>query len=223
MSTFVLVPGAWHGGWCWTHVADRLRAAGHRVLTPTLTGLDGGEPRPDVGLGTHADDVVTLLNTEDLTEVVLVGHSYAGLVVRQAADRVPERVGRLILVDAWAGPDGASMDDLAPEPFRRWVDRNTADGLIAVPPPRMVGVDDPEQVAWLTPRLVPQPRRTFAEPTVLTGRVEALPCRAIVCVPDNGMPFGTWAREFGWPVDEIGTGHDAMLTAPDELTALLLK
>ena len=221
MATYLLVHGAWHGGWCWENVAARLRAAGHRVLAPTLTGLDGVRPRPDVGLGTHADDVVALL--ADRTDVVLVGHSYGGLVVRQAADRVPDRVARLILVDAWAGTDGASMDSLAPERFLRWVDRHTADGMIAVPPPAMVGVEDPAQIAWLVPRLVPQPRRTFTEPTALTGRVAAVDCRAIVCVPDSGMPFGRWAREFGWPVDEIAAGHDAMVTAPAELARLLQR
>ncbi|HEY3502513.1 MAG TPA: alpha/beta fold hydrolase [Actinocatenispora sp.] len=221
MTTFVLVAGAWHGGWCWEHVTVRLRAAGHTVRTPTLSGMSG-TPDPAVGLHTHADDLVRLLCDEDLGDVVLVGHSYAGLVVREAADRVPERVARLVLLDAWAGRDGVSLDDLAPPPFAGWVERNTGDGLIAVPPARMVGVTDPAQVAWLEARLVPQPRRTFAEPTRLTGAVDGIDCRAIVCTPDNGMPFGRWAADFGWPVTPIATGHDAMVTAPDELTRLLL-
>lgn len=221
MTTYVLVAGAWHGGWCWEHVTVRLRAAGHTVWTPTLSGMSG-TPDPTVGLHTHADDLVRLLRAEDLGDVVLVGHSYAGLVVREAADRVPERVARLVLLDAWAGRDGVSLDDLAPPPFAGWVERNTSDGLIAVPPTSMVGVTDPAQVAWLEPRLAPQPRRTFAEPTRLTGAVDGIECHAIVCTPDNGVPFARWAADFGWPVSPIATGHDAMVTAPDELTRLLL-
>src|SRR5690242_8506685 len=133
MATYVLVHGAWLGGWCWRDVAAPLGAAGHQVLSPTLTGLGErrGELRSDVDLGTHVDDVVQLLRDGDLHDVVLVGHSYAGLVVREAADREPGRIARLVLVDAWVGPDGASIDELAPEFFREWVDAATVDGAIA--------------------------------------------------------------------------------------------
>ncbi len=116
MTTYVLVHGAWHGGWCWRNVAARLREAGHDVHTPTLTGL--GElahlAGPEIGLRTHTDDLLGLLKYEDLRDIVLVGHSYAGLVVREAADRVPEHVARITVVDAWAARDGESLDDLAP-------------------------------------------------------------------------------------------------------------
>jgi pimeloyl-ACP methyl ester carboxylesterase len=223
MATYVLVHGAWHGGWCWRDVAGPLRAAGHQVLTPTLTGLGerASELRPDVGLRTHVDDVVELLRGGDLRDVVLVGHSYSGLVVREAADREPGRVARLVLVDAWVGPDGASMDGLAPESFRRWVDAATTDGVIAVPRAAAVGVTDPDQVAWLEPQLTPHPRRTFADPTHLTGAVDAIPGRAVLCVPGR-LPFGEWARGLGYPAVELESGHDAMVTAPGALTELLL-
>jgi pimeloyl-ACP methyl ester carboxylesterase len=225
MSTYVLVHGAWHGGWCWRDVAEPLRAAGHRVLTPTLTGLGerAHEFRPDVGLRAHVDDVVDLLRGRDLRDVVLVGHSYAGLVVRAAADREPARIARLALVDGWVGPDGTSIDGLAPEFFRKWIESATTDGAIAVPPASMAGVTEPDQVVWLESRLTPQPRRTFAESTRLTGAVDAIPTRAVLCVPAGPFPFGEWARELGCKTVELESGHDAMVTAPAALAGLLLE
>ncbi|TQF04962.1 alpha/beta hydrolase [Kitasatospora acidiphila] len=224
MATFVLVHGAWHGGWCWRRVADRLRAAGHRVFTPTLTGL--GERAhlrsAGTGLSTHVADVCGVLRYEELRDVVLVGHSYAGFVVREAADRMPERVGRLVMVDAWAGRDGESFYDRAPERFRQWLDAATEGEVLRVPNPAAVGVTDPATAAWLEPLLTPQPRRTFSEPTRLTGAVEEIPCRAVLCVPAR-LPFAATATEFGWEQVELATGHDAMLTAPEELARLLLE
>ncbi|WP_147258339.1 alpha/beta fold hydrolase [Pseudonocardia hierapolitana] len=224
MTTFVLVHGAWYGGWCWRDVAPPLRAAGHEVLTPTLTGLGerASEFREDIGLRTHVENVVDLLRRADLRDVVLVGHSYAGLVVREAADREPERIARLTLVDAWAGRDGESIDSLAPEFFRNWVESITTDGAIPVPPAPSVGVTEPDQVAWLESRLTPQPRRTFSEPTRLTGAVEAIPCRAVLCTPPGPMPFGELARGFGWKTVELESGHDAMTGAPAQLARILL-
>jgi pimeloyl-ACP methyl ester carboxylesterase len=225
MATYVLVHGAWLGGWCWRDVAARLREAGHDVHTPALTGL--GERAhlytPEIGLRTHVDDIVSLLREEDLRDVVLVGHSYAGLVVREAADRVPERVTRLILVDAWAGRDGQSLDDLAPQNFHAVIASLTSDGTIAVPPPPLFGVTEPGQAAWLQSRATPQPRRTFSEPARLTGAVDAIPCRAVLCTPDGPMPFPSIAKEFGWDTAVLDAGHTVMITAPSELAALLLE
>jgi pimeloyl-ACP methyl ester carboxylesterase len=223
MATYVLVHGAWHGGWCWRDVAALLRAEGHHVLTPTLTGLGERAPelRSDIGLGTHVDDVVEVLRSGDLREVVLVGHSYSGLVVREAADREPARIARLVLVDGWVGPDGASMDSLAPEFFRNWVDAVTTDGVIPVPPASTVGVTEPDQVAWVDERSTPHPRRTFADPTRLTGAVDTIPARAVLCVPAARMPFAELARGLGHPTVELKSGHSPMITAPGALARLL--
>jgi Predicted hydrolases or acyltransferases (alpha/beta hydrolase superfamily) len=225
MTTYVLVHGAWHGGWCWRHVSTRLREAGHEVFTPTLTGL--GErahlSTPEIGLRTHVDDVLGLLRYEDLRDVVLVGHSYAGLVVREAADRMPDRIARIIMADAWAGRDGESLDSRAPEFFRNWIDSMTVDGMISVAPAATVGVTEPDQVAWLEPRLTPHPRRTFSEPTRLSGAVDPIPCRAVLCTPTGPMPFPQLAKEFGWDIAELDVGHDAMVTAPKALAEILLE
>jgi pimeloyl-ACP methyl ester carboxylesterase len=224
MADYVLVHGAWHGGWCWRRVAERLRAAGHRVLTPTLTGL--GERAhlngSAVGLHTHAEDIAGMLRFEDLRDVILVGHSYAGFVVREAADQMAERVRRIVLLDAWMGQDGESMDSRAPEWFRDWVDSATQDGSIAVPPAAAVGVTDDSDAAWLAGLLTPQPRLTFSQGTRLTGAVDEIPCQAVVCAPGNGIPFDQWARELGWEPAVIKSGHDAMITVPAEVARILL-
>ncbi|MEU5991477.1 alpha/beta fold hydrolase [Spirillospora sp. NPDC047418] len=225
MTTYVLVHGAWHGGWCWRDVAARLREAGHDVHTPTLTGL--GERAhlagPEIGLRTHADDLLGRLEYEDLRDVVLVAHSYGGLVAREAADRMPERVARITMVDAWAGRDGESLDDLAPAFFRDWVASVTADGLVPPGPAAAVGVTEPDQVAWLEPRLTPHPRRTFSDPARLSGAVDAIPCRAVLCTPGGPMPFARIADDHGWPPTILDAGHDAMVTAPHALADVLLK
>jgi pimeloyl-ACP methyl ester carboxylesterase len=225
MATFVLVHGAWQGGWTWRRVANGLRRAGHEVFTPTMSGAGerAHHTTPAIGLRTHVDDLVAVLTFEDLREVVLVGHSYAGLVVREAADRVPDRVARMVMVDAWAGRDGESVDDRAPRFFADWVGSATVDGLIAPPPPAALGVTEPADVAFLAPRLTPQPRRTFAEPTRLTGAADAIPTTAVVSAPGGPVPFAGWAAEFGWPTTTVESGHEVMVTAPGALTALLVS
>jgi pimeloyl-ACP methyl ester carboxylesterase len=199
--------------------------AGHEVYTPTLTGL--GERAhvvgPEIGLRTHVDDLLGVLTYEDLRDVVLVGHSYAGLVVREAADRMPERVSRITMVDAWAGQDGQSLEDLAPEFFRDWIESATVDGLIPPAPAAAVGVTEPDQVAWLEARLTPHPRQTFSEPTRLSGAVDAIDCRAVLCSPDGPMPFPHLAAENGWESTILHVGHDAMITAPQALAEILLQ
>jgi pimeloyl-ACP methyl ester carboxylesterase len=225
MANYVLVHGAWHGGWCWRKVAERLRAAGHQVFTPTLTGLGERAHLRDaeVSLRTHVDDVIGVLRYEELADAIVVGHSYAGFVVREAADRAPERVRRLVLLDAWVGRDGDSMDSRAPDWFGNWVASTTADDAIAVPPAAGVGITDTATAAWLQGMLTPQPRQTFSQATRLTGAVDTIPCRAIVCSPGNGIPFGEWAGEFGWNTVTIESGHDAMLIAPGDVARVLLE
>lgn len=225
MSTFVLVHGAWHGAWCWERVASHLHAAGHRTVVPTLTGLGerASELTPDVGLSDHVDDVASVLLASS-EPVVLVGHSYSGFVVRQAADRVPDAVERLVLVDAWFGDDGSSLFDVAPEWFRLTLEQMARDGgegwKIPPPPPEMVGVTDPADQAWLSDNLTSHPLKSLSEPTKLTGAVEALPASAIVVEPSI-FPFRSRATDAGLPTSVLHTGHDAMVTVPGLLASEL--
>jgi pimeloyl-ACP methyl ester carboxylesterase len=156
--------------------------------------------------------------------VVLVGHSYAGFVVREAADRVPTRVKGIVMLDAWAGRDGESLADRAPAWFMdamRTDAEARGDGW-AMPalPAELVGITDPDDIAWLAERCTPQSLLTFTEPTTLTGAVDAIPHAAIVC-HDAGFPFRAWADEFGWPMEAIDCGHDAMVIDPDGVAKLI--
>jgi len=220
-TTVVLVHGAFHDGSCWQRVVPLLTARGLGVSVPTLTGA--GERAhllsPQVGLATHVEDVVAHLRHAGLGRVVLVGHSYAGLVVREAADRVPEQVAAVALIDAWVGGDGASLVSLAPPWFvdalRRATERDGFGWLCPPPSPDLVGVTDPDDVAWLAPRLGPHPFRTFVDATRVTGRVDGVPHHAAVCAEGLGLPFAALAAGVGCPEPTVlPSGHDAMVTAP---------
>jgi pimeloyl-ACP methyl ester carboxylesterase len=239
MSTFLLVHGAWHSGRCWERVVPLLESAGHRVLAPSLTGY-GDKAHllsPDVGLDTHVDDIVTLLNEEDLTEVVLVGHSYAGLVISSAANQVPDRIAHLVYLDAMVPEDGETAVDVQPV-TKNLIDLAAKSGngwrvppLPQQPPPMgLFGVTDPADVAWLRTMLSDQPVRCLQQPVRLDNpAVNAIPRTHIHCVgakPEgisrrpvpatqpNGSPAQVW---------ELPTGHDCMITMPTELSELLLK
>jgi len=227
-AAFVLVHGAWHGGWCWRRVAQRLRAAGCEVHTPTLTGLGDRAHllSPQVGLSTHIDDVVRLIDIEGADDVILVGHSYAGLVISGVADQRPKNVRLRVYLDAFLPRDGDSGIDLLPghvaEHYRESV---AGPGLGWLIPPRsleMLGVTDPDDLAWLSPRLTPHPWRTYTDPIRLTG--DAVPGAFVECVDWMRVftPYAERAQAGGFDVRTIPTGHEAMVTAPDRLAEILL-
>ncbi|MCE6997896.1 alpha/beta hydrolase [Saccharothrix sp. S26] len=216
MTTYVLVHGAWHGGWAWERVAPLLTATGAHVVTPDLTH------DRDVGLADHVDEVVAALDAVTDPGAVLVGHSYAGLVVRQAADRRPDRVAHVVLVDGWAGPDGASLVDLAPGWFGEAMAAAAGpDGLIAPPPPASYGVTDPDDAEWLRRRLRTHALRTFTEPTRLTGAVDRLPGTGVHCVPGT-FPFARFAADLGYRTLPVEGPHDVPLTDPRAVADVLL-
>ncbi|WP_280262327.1 alpha/beta hydrolase [Nocardia wallacei] len=239
MSTFLLVHGAWHSGRCWERVVPLLEAAGHRVLTPSLTGY-GDKAHllgPEVGLDTHVDDIVTLIADQDLTELILVGHSYAGLVVSAVANQVPDRIAHMVYLDAMVPQDGETALDIQPV-TRDLIDLATRSGsgwrvppLPEMPPPfGLFGVTDPADIAWLREMLSDQPVRCLQQPVRLDNpAANAVPRTHIHCVgaspagitrrpvpavQPNGSPAQVW---------ELQTGHDCMITMPVELSELLLK
>lgn len=234
MATFVIVHGAFGGGWEWREVAVALRARGHAVFTPTLTGMgERWHLGPKVGLSTHVEDIVEVLKFEDLWAVVLCAASYGGMAATAAADRVPDRVSLVIYVDALIPHDGQSGLDLLPSAFGDAV-RAQADpsghGWVEIPdivlPP--VGLIPEQRRAHYVARLRPQPVATFTEPVVLTGAIERLPRAFVRCTAgafavsgDPIEPMAARARAEGWPYRELATPHDPHLFAPARTAALL--
>lgn len=238
-KTYVLVHGAWHSGRAWDRVVPLLARAGHRVFAPSLTGHGEKEHLlgPDVGLDTHVADIVDLLVGEDLTDVVLVGHSYAGMVISAAAGQVPERIAGLVHVDAMVPADGESVLDVMPF-TQQLIDAAAASGTPWRIPPLpegpspigLFGVTDPADRAWLRTMLSDESVRCFQQPVRLDNpALDAIPRTHIHCasttprgvtrrpVPPfqpNGDPSQVW---------ELRSGHDCMITVPGELTDLLLK
>ena len=233
--TFVLVHGAFHGGWCWRAVARYLRDAGHSVFTPTLTGL--GERRhlmaSDITIDRLVLDIINLIEIEDLREVTLVGHSFGGTIISGVADRMAERLAELIYLDAVTPLAGKSLYDMMPEPVR--LARQAAlaglpGGGIQVPSPPAVhfGIQDAAQAAWVDLRLTPHPVGGYTSPVnlhhPLANGVPAVYIRCTDPVFPINDPCAAFARaQPGWQYREIATGHDAMISAPVELTRLLLE
>ncbi|MES9539270.1 MULTISPECIES: alpha/beta fold hydrolase [unclassified Actinomadura] len=215
MTTFVLVHGAWHGPSAWDRVVPALTAAGVRTLTPDLRG--------DHGLHDHAEMVAAAIDTVR-DSCILVGHSYAGLVVREAADARPDAVDHIVMVDGWAGPDGASLFGLAPDYFveamRKSAEANGDGRFIPALPPAMFGVTD--EAEWLAPRLVPQPLRTFTETTRLSGAVDRIPGTAVHCEPGT-FPFKEFGASLGYRTLPIDGPHDVMVTDPEAIARVLLE
>jgi pimeloyl-ACP methyl ester carboxylesterase len=233
VSTFVLVHGGWHGGWCWRRVAAPLRASGHEVHTPTLTGVGDRAHlgRPNTGLATHIDDVVATLQMENLRDVVLVGHSAAGAVITGVAQRAGARLHELVYLDAFVPAPGESVLDLLPPPRREHF-TSSVDGagqIVLDPDVAMDGwaVTDAADRAWLRPRLHPHPLGALADP-LPHDPVPDLPRRFVHCTVkpsgDSFAGFAATARESAsWRLDVLDTGHDAMVTAPAELVGLLCR
>jgi pimeloyl-ACP methyl ester carboxylesterase len=230
VATFVLLHGAWHGGWAWRKVEPYLRSAGHEVLTPTLTGVSDRAHllSPAVGLDTHVTDVVALLDAEGASDVVLVGHSYAGQVVTGVADRRPEALRRRVYLDAFVGNDGEAAIDLLPshvaEHYRESVAGPGFGWLIPVRSLQALGVTDEADTEWLTARLTPHPWRTYTEPLALSGRQDDVPAIFIECTDWMRVfrTHGERAESAGWPVLSVPTGHEAMVTAPEALAKILI-
>ena len=230
MTTYVLVHGAWHGGWCWRKVRVALEASGADVHTPTLTGL--GErahlASREICLDTHVADVLGVLETEDLSDVVLVGHSYGGMVVTAVADRVAGRVARLVYLDAVVPQDGQCLYDRAPPQLRTHFEeqaRIAGEGWrvpASVASPQFLGLKAEEDVRWVAPKLTPHPIRTFREAVRLSARFPQMPRTYINCIGDK--PFGqprTIQADGIEDYHEVRAGHDAMVTAPDAVAAFL--
>ena len=233
--TFVLVHGAFHGGWCWRAVATTLRDAGHSVFTPTLTGL--GERRhlmsANLTINTFVADITNLIETEDLSEVRLVGHSFGGAIISGVADRMPDRLKRLVYIDGVTPLAGQSLFEMMPErdrSARMAALAQLPDGHVQVPAPtaKHFGVDNADQAAWVDRRLTPHPTGGYTSPVVLHNPIaNGVAAAYIRCTapvfPINDPCAAFAASQPDWQYREIATGHDAMISAPEELAHLLLS
>jgi pimeloyl-ACP methyl ester carboxylesterase len=227
-TTFVLVHGAWHGGWCYARVAEALRARGYRVFTPTMTGL--GErvhlANTDITLSTHVTDIVNVLKFEDLHDVVLCGHSYGGNVITGVVEAVPERIAALFFLDAFVPLDGQSLLDAAGAATRERFEASAASGYLPPIKSKNFGVNEADR-EYVDAQCVPQPLKTFSEGLALTGARERCAHKTYVRAGNYRSPGFDEARarisaEGGWFVDAIPSGHDVMLDAPAELTGALI-
>lgn len=239
MANYVLVHGGWFGGWCWDKVVPLLQAAGHTVFAPSLTGMGDKAAllTPEVNLDTHIQDVVSLIETEDLQQVILVGHSYSGMVITGVADRVPGRIARLVYLDAFIPRDGQSLADSVPmmgAMFRREANKN-GDGW-RINPPRggTFGITKEPDASLVRSKVTPQPLKTFLQPLQFThpDALAAIPRTFIECTRRGAivwlmrhiiMPGSLPRNEPGWTWRTLATDHLAMILAPEATANLLLE
>lgn len=230
MANVVVVHGAWSAAWAWRRMRPLMRALRHDLYTPTLTGL--GErwhlSAPTVGLDTHIQDIVGVLEVEDLTDVTLVAHSYGGMVGTGVADRARARIRQLVYLDAFVPREGQCLFDLQPPDSRKraeeWAQREGQGYLVQPnPPPPDTPEDD---IAWMKPRRRPQPIGTFAQPLRLLQGEPAVQRTYIFCTraapADTFRQFATRAKaEPGWRYHELDASHNPHITMPETLAGLL--
>ena len=230
MSTFLICHGAWSAGWAWKKVRPLLRAAGHEVFTPTYTGLGerAHHASRSVDLETHIVDVLAVIDCEDLRDIVLVGHSYGGMVATGVADRARDRIARLVYLDAFVPGHGQSLFDLLPPQEReRRQDETNASGDGWLLPPNPPPPDTaPEDLAWITPRRRWQPIACFTQPLLLKNANSSPPRSYIYCTRIRpGDSFGQFATRFrsdpAWRFYELDASHSPNVTAPEALVRLL--
>ncbi|HTP63507.1 MAG TPA: alpha/beta hydrolase [Burkholderiales bacterium] len=230
MATFVVAHGAWSAGWAWKKMRPLMRARGHEFFTPTYTGM--GErshlAHEDIDLDTHIADVIGLLKFEDLRNVILLGHSYGGMVATGVADRAGDRIAQLVYLDAFAPRDGQSLLDLQTEENRQRVREGARKegGGWRIPPNPTPPDTSPEDLAWVSAHRMPQPLKTFEQKIRLTGAVDKLPRTYIYCkISRPGDVFRQFrdraSTEKGWKCIDIDASHSPNVTAPETLAQIL--
>jgi pimeloyl-ACP methyl ester carboxylesterase len=238
MANFVLVHGAWHGGWCYRDTAAALRKAGHRVLTPTHTGVGqrahlSGE---NVTLETHIRDVLGCIEAEELDDVILVGHSYGGMVITGVADRIAPKIRSLVYLDAFVPEHGDSLMALLPKALPPEVSAQFIGGFHAAALDKHCGLMQPipaemfnvvaDKRDWVNRRCVPQALATYEMPLLLAGGGSAVKQRVYILADGwDPSPFRYFAKLYdgkpGWQVVKFPCGHDVMVDMPNELAEKL--
>jgi pimeloyl-ACP methyl ester carboxylesterase len=229
-KTFLVCHGAWSAGWAWKKMHPLMQAAGHRLVTPTYTGL--GErahlATPSIDLETHIEDILNVIKYEDISDVVLIGHSYGGMVATGVADRARDRIKQLIYLDAFVPDDGQSLLDLNQVARQPMLERARAGEGWRIPPNPTPPDTSPEDVAWLTERRVDMPIKCFEMPLTLRHGELTLPRSYIyatrITPADTFGRFTARAKSApGWRYFEIDASHSPNVTAPEALMTLLQK
>ena len=230
-KTFVLVHGAWHGGWCWRRVADLLQKQGHKVFTPTMTGLGERSHLLDdkVNLATHITDIVNVIKWEGLGDIVLVGHSYGGVIVSGVADRMRDAIGSIVFLDAFVPEDGDSLAAKASQPVREAIAALVEKDEKAMKPvsAAVFRVNEKDR-AWVDAMCTPHPVATLTDKITVAGGRDRIAKKAYIRAKGYpSMPFdGAQERlkaTAGWRVYEMPCGHDAMVDMPDRLSEILVE
>jgi pimeloyl-ACP methyl ester carboxylesterase len=231
MATFVLVPGMWHGGWCWKEVSALLRSNGHEVYAITLTGV--GERAhlqySDIDMKTHVQDVVNVILYEDLHGVLLVGHSLGGILVTTVAERIPERLAHIISLDGMIPIEGKSAKEMVPFLWAEFQQSAKASGNEGwVPPPDWTFGVTGTELEWLRSKLTAHPLKSLETPFTFSNQAaRSIPRTFIHCTEgvsrEEIVNQEKECTQMGWRYSQLQTGHDAMITAPQELTKMLLE
>jgi pimeloyl-ACP methyl ester carboxylesterase len=233
MASFVLVHGAWHGSWCWKRVRQGLQAQGREVFTPTLTGVAEHSHllSPAVNLETHILDIVNLIRWEELTDIVLCGHSYGGCVISGVADRMPERIRSLVYLDAFVLEDGDNLLQHLPEMrATRLLEgaKNVGEGWKVPPIPAAVFNVNAADCEWVDRQCTLHPLATMQQRLRLTGGIPRIQNITFILATGytEGSPFPPFyekAKAKGWKTRTAPCGHDVMLDLPEELTTILAE
>jgi pimeloyl-ACP methyl ester carboxylesterase len=227
MANFLLVHGAFQGGWVWGKVADLLRTRGHEVHTPTLSGCGylAKDVSQDINLEDYIADIRKYFEFEDLREIVLVAHSFSGMICGALMMQIPERIRHAVFVDAVIPQAERSFADIADEPFRQMLEKHRQeDGTVRPWPLPLFGVTGPE-VAWFTTRLRPFSHKAFLAPFPGSFNPRLVPTSYITC-RETSSPFirkmAEKAKENNLPLQEINSGHCPMVSCPRELCQALM-
>jgi pimeloyl-ACP methyl ester carboxylesterase len=229
--TFVLVHGAWHGGWCWQRVAARLREDGDSVFTPTLTGV--GERahllRAGIDLNTHITDIVNVLKWEDLKDVVLCGHSYGGFVISGVAEQAAPLIRSIVFLDAFVPNNGESVQDLTGPAVREAIAKAVQDGDLAIAPrPAEAFNVNPDDRAWVDRMCVGQPIATFTDTIALTDARDHIARKSYIRAayyanPGFDKALAAARADSSWRTYDLPCGHDVMVDMPERLSEILLE
>jgi pimeloyl-ACP methyl ester carboxylesterase len=230
-KTFVLVHGAWHGGWCWRRVSDLLEKKGHKVFTPTMTGL--GERShlidPKINLATHITDIVNVIKWEGLKDIVLVGHSYGGAIVSGVAEQAGDTIASIVFLDAFVPENGDSLAAKASQGTRDAIAAVVQKGETTMKPisAAFFQVNEKDR-AWVDRMCTPHPIATLTDKSTITGARDRIAKRAYIRAKGySSGPFDAAHEKAkataGWRVYEMPCGHDAMVDMPDRLTEILIE